>query len=454
MFNFLKLNLDCVYHNSKLQIEDLFEDTRREKIGIIQSLKDNVSHMLEWQNLTSNQEDVVREIEDYCNSVRDRFEYFIVLGVGGSALGAKVIFNSLCSSVHNMLSKEERKAPKFFVLDNIDPVEIDEYLSVIEPEKTLINVVSKSGTTTETMMHFLTFYEKIKKCVGEKNVNEHFVFITDKKQGILHELEISENIKSFYIPAGVGGRFSVLSPVGLLPACMLGLDINKLIDGARQMQIRCQSEKDNPAFDKAVLEYILNKKGVNIVVTIPYSSKLKEFSYWYAQILAESIAKEIDRNGNKINCGLTPVSALGATDQHSQLQLYMEGPEDKLIVCVKVNQFSKNLQCSSDAFNLKELQHLKNVEFGKLINAERKSTLCGLANRGVPYIEIEIEKIDEFALGQLFMLSMYEIAYLGELYNVDAYNQPGVEFGKKVTLAALGVDKYKDYLNACSFVSD
>ena len=454
MFNFLKLNLDCVYHNSKLHIEDLFEDTRREKIGIIQSLKDNVSHMLEWQNLTSNQEDVVREIEDYCNSVRDRFEYFIVLGVGGSALGAKVIFNSLCSSVHNMLSKEERKVPKFFVLDNIDPVEIDEYLSVIEPEKTLINVVSKSGTTTETMMHFLTFYEKIKKCVGEKNVNEHFVFITDKKQGILHELEISENIKSFYIPAGVGGRFSVLSPVGLLPACMLGLDINKLIDGARQMQIRCQSEKDNPAFDKAVLEYILNKKGVNIVVTIPYSSKLKEFSYWYAQILAESIAKEIDRNGNKINCGLTPVSALGATDQHSQLQLYMEGPEDKLIVCVKVNQFSKNLQCSSDAFNLKELQHLKNVEFGKLINAERKSTLCGLANRGVPYIEIEIEKIDEFALGQLFMLSMYEIAYLGELYNVDAYNQPGVEFGKKVTLAALGVDKYKDYLNACSFVSD
>ncbi len=454
MFNFLKLNLDCVYHNSKLQIEDLFEDTRREKIGIIQSLKDNVSHMLEWQNLTSNQEDVVREIEDYCNSVRDRFEYFIVLGVGGSALGAKVIFNSLCSSVHNMLSKEERKVPKFFVLDNIDPVEIDEYLSVIEPEKTLINVVSKSGTTTETMMHFLTFYEKIKKCVGEKNVNEHFVFITDKKQGILHELEISENIKSFYIPAGVGGRFSVLSPVGLLPACMLGLDIKKLIDGARQMQIRCQSEKDNPAFDKAVLEYVLNKKGVNIVVTIPYSSKLKEFSYWYAQILAESIAKEVDRNGNKINCGLTPVSALGATDQHSQLQLYMEGPEDKLIVCVKVNQFSKNLQCSSDAFNLKELQHLKNVEFGKLINAERKSTLCGLANRGVPYIEIEIEKIDEFALGQLFMLSMYEIAYLGELYNVDAYNQPGVEFGKKVTLAALGVDKYKDYLNACSFVSD
>lgn len=451
MNDILKLNLDYVNTKSGLDIYDIFNSELEKQKAIIQTIIDGkCSNMLGWKCLTTHQEEVVKDIEEYCKYAREKFEYFIVLGVGGSALGAKVIYNAMCSSVYNEQTREKRKAPKFFVLDNTDPCEINDVLSIVDLKSTLINVVSKSGTTTESMMHFLTIYDLIEQAVGKEKAKEHVVFTTDKEKGLLSSLKSLYGFKAFYVPSGVGGRFSVLSPVGLLPACMLNVDIRSLLKGAYDMQKVCESKPEsNVAYKKAILEYVLNKKGVNMVVTMPYSSKLKEYSYWYAQLLAESIGKKYDRQGNEVRCGLTPVSALGATDQHSQLQLYMEGPIDKLIVFVKVKDFEQTLKCDSDCFNMPELSHLRGVEFGNLLNTERYSTRCGLMKSGIPNIEIEIEKVDEYYLGMLFMCAMYEIAYLGELYNVDAYNQPGVEFGKKVTLGSLGVEKYKEYFDAC-----
>lgn len=454
--NEIKLHLHCVESNDRFNIKETYEQALAQNEEIINILqKGECSHMLGWKCLTTNQNQVVKDIEEYCDSVRENIEDFIVLGVGGSALGAKTIFNSLCSCVHNALPREKRKAPRFFVLDNIDPCELNEVLEIVNLEKTLVNVVSKSGTTTESMSQFLTFYERIKEVVGEEKVNSHFVFTTDEEKGILCDLKNKKGFKAFYVPSGVGGRFSVLSPVGLLPACILGIDISELLNGALEMQKRCEKKKEcNPAYQKAVLEYVLNKNGRNMIVTMPYASKLKEYSYWYAQLLGESIGKETDRDGNQKNCGITPVSALGATDQHSQLQLYMEGPQDKLLVAVKVKDFGTKLSCPNYALDTPELEHLKNVEFGNLINTERKATLCGLAHSGIPFIEIEVPQINANVLGGLFMLNMYEIAFLGELFNIDAYNQPGVEFGKKVTLANLGIEKYAQYLQSCSFLED
>lgn len=451
----VKVIMHCLKHSEKPNIKSLYEEEFEKNKNIIEVIKaGKCSNMLGWKCLTINQEEIVKDIISYSETAKTEFDDFVVLGVGGSALGAKTIFNTLCPLTYNYLSKEQRKGPRVFIIDNIDPIEIDEILNFVNLKKTLVNVVSKSGTTTESMAQFLTFYDRIKKEVGEKEVDKHFVFTTDKENGVLCRIALEKDIKTFPINAGVGGRFSVLSPVGLLPACMMGVNIVELLNGAREMQMECEScAEQNPAYKKAITEYALNKKGVNMVVTMPYSSKLKEYSYWYAQLLGESIGKELDRDGNKKNYGLTPVSALGATDQHSQLQLYMEGPEDKLLVFIKVREFAKKVMCESNPFG-SDLEHLKGVEFGNLINAERQSTLCGLAHNGMPFIELSIESINASCLGQLFMLSMYEIAFLGELYNVDAYNQPGVEFGKKATLATLGVEKYAQFLNSCAVIDE
>ncbi len=446
----------CLNEKDRFNIASKVEKSIQDNKNIIDIIKQgDCSNMLGWKCLTTNQDDVVKDIKEYCDEVRDKFEDFIVLGVGGSALGAKAIFNTLCPCTYNSLDKTKRRGPKFYVLDNIDPIEINEIIDNINISKTLVNVVSKSGTTTESMAQFLTFWNLLVKAVGEDKAREHIVYTTDKEKGLLCKLAEEYKIKSFCIPSGVGGRFSVLSPVGLLPACMLGVDISALLQGARDAQVACEQDAENNiAFKKAVLEYELNKIGINMVVTMPYTSKLKEYSYWYAQLLGESIGKEVNRAGEKVKCGLTPVSALGATDQHSQLQLYMEGPHDKLLVCVRVKDFKQKCENVSDAFNMPELAHLKNFEFGKLINTERKSTLCGLESGGIPYMEVEVSDISAYTLGELFMLNMYEIAFLGELYNVDAYNQPGVEYGKRATLANLGVEKYKEYLDVCKFISD
>lgn len=452
----VKYTFYCLNENDRFKIKDKVEKGVRDNQKVIEEIKKaKCSNMLGWKCLTTQQDSVVSDIKEYCNKAREKFDSFVVLGVGGSALGAKAIFNTLCPCTYNSLDKKQRKAPKFYVLDNIDPIEINEVVQSLDLKNTLINVVSKSGTTTESMAQFLAFWNLIVDCVGQDKAKEHFVFTTDQDKGLLSVLEKQYGIKAFYIPGGVGGRFSVLSPVGLLPACMLNVDIEDMLKGARDAQLMCEKDaEENPALKKAVLEYELNKIGVNMVVTMPYTSKLKEYSYWYAQLLGESIGKEMDRCGNKVKCGLTPVSALGTTDQHSQLQLYMEGPHDKLLVCIKVKDFEKKYEVKSDAFNMPELEHLKNFEFGKLINMERKSTLCGLENGGIPYMEVVVDRISPYTLGELFMLGMYEIAFLGELYNVDAYNQPGVEYGKRATLANLGVEKYKEYLDICKFIED
>lgn len=449
----IKINLDSVLSNSGFNIYQNFQDTFEAKKDIILSVTngDKSNDMIGWQDLPDNQKEVVNDIKDYCNEARERFDYFVVLGVGGSALGAKVLFNSLCDSFYNLRTKDRNKAPKFFVLDNIDPDEINGLLEVIELDKTLFNVVSKSGGTTESCLQFSTFFDMMVDILGEQEAKHHFVFTTDKNVGVLSKLEKEEGFKTFYVPSNVGGRFSVLCPVGLLPACMLGIDIQALLQGAGDMNAICQGDKsENIAYKKAVLEYVLNQKGVKMIVTMPYSSKLKEFSFWYAQLLGESIGKKCDRQGNEINCGLTPVSALGSTDQHSQLQLYMEGPKDKLIVFLEVEDFGSTLTCESKGLDLVEFQLLKNVEFGKLLNTERQATMCGLRRESLPIMQISIPKLDAYNLGQLFMLAQYEIAFLGELYNINAYNQPGVEFGKKITLASLGKDEYSEYLEMCN----
>jgi glucose-6-phosphate isomerase len=232
----------------------------------------------------------VTEILDYAEYVKDRFDNFVVLGIGGSALGAIALQTALNNSQYNLLSKAERNGcPRLFVADNIDPVQFSEMLSILDMDKTLFNVVTKSGTTAETMSQFMIVYDRLKKLKGDR-WKENIVVTTDRAKGILRKIADEMGLKSFIVPDGVGGRFSVFTPVGLLPAAVSGVDIKGLLKGVALMDERCREDSiiDNPAYLYASLLYLSDtKKGKKIAVMIPYTYALKDISDWFRQLWAE-----------------------------------------------------------------------------------------------------------------------------------------------------------------------
>ena len=404
--------------------------------------------MMGWTELPYNQNELVKEMMVYAKKIRENFDYFVVFGIGGSALGAQVIFDALCHYNHNILPKDKRNAPMFFVEDNVDPDRMNALLDVIDIKKTMFNIVTKSGATTETLSQFLIVYKLLKRALGEEEANKHIVFTTDSNKGYLREIAKQKNIKCYDVPSNVGGRFSVLSPVGLLPACVLGIDIEDLLMGARVMSEKCTKSTNNPALMKALLEFIAYKKrNVNIFVTMPYAQSLKSFSAWYAQLLGESLGKKLSRDNEIVNEGPTPVSALGVTDQHSQQQLYIEGPLDKVVTFISVNNFKTDIITPSNNLNISDLDYICNLNLGKLITIENTATRYALSKNGRINNTISIPQVNAFYLGQLFMLCMYEILYLGEMLNVNAFDQPGVEDGKIATFAMLNKNGYEDRLN-------
>jgi len=353
-----------------------------------------------------------KEIKNFAKSTKGKFENIVILGIGGSALGATCLQKALTHWF---------KKPKLYVLDNIDPDFIAELEDVIDLSKTLFITISKSGGTAETLSEYFHFRKKIEDEGLE--AKEHFVFTTGK-DGLLRETADKEGITTFDIPENVGGRFSVLTPVGLLPAALIGIDIDALLKGAREMRDKFLSKDagENLPFKLATIQYLLDQKGKNINVMMPYSQKLYYLADWYRQLLAESIGKTPE-------VGLTPLKALGVTDQHSQSQLYMEGPNDKLIMFIEVKNFENELEIP----NPENIDYLENKTFTELINTEKRGTADALTQNNKPNLTIHIDEVNERNLGKLFLFFEGATAFLGEYYGIDAFNQPGVELSKKLT---------------------
>lgn len=373
--------------------------------------------------------EVIESILKYYDSVRWRFQTIVILGIGGSALGT-ICLNSALGGVYS----PAKGKPRLYVLDNIDPVLLSEFEHKVEFKKTLFIVVTKSGGTPETMAQFLYFKKKIEE--AKLHLEEHFVFITDPKKGLLRKLA-NENpkIQTFDVPENVGGRFSVLTAVGLLPAALLGYDILKLLDGARKGRDKFMNEKwtENSAFQLAVTQFLLYQQGINMTVTFPYAQKLIRLSDWYRQLLAESIGKAVNDKGEKVNVGITPIHALGVTDQHSQNQLYNEGPNDKFFIFMNVKKPAVDLEIPFDEAFQEELGYLKGVSFNKLLQTEMQGTMSALLQAGKPCVLLTLDQLNEESLGELFLLLEGSIAFLGELFEINAYDQPGVELSKKLT---------------------
>ena len=397
-----------------------------------------------WMDSPYNQDDVVARINKVAKKVQDSCENFVVLGIGGSALGPIAVFTALKHLYYNELPRSIRKGPRFYVIDNVDPERMNALFDIIDVENTVFNVITKSGATSETMSQYLIIIDMLTKKLGDK-AKERIIATTSETKGNLIKLAKELQLETFYIPEGVGGRFSELCPVGLLPAAVIGIDIAELLRGAREMDEKCKVADiaKNPALAIALLQYISMKNGKNIGVMMPYADSLKYIADWYCQLWAESLGKEVDLDGNVVNVGQTPVKSLGVTDQHSQVQLYNEGPYDKVITFLEVDNFRSECHIPHGCEAFPDVNFLCGHTLNELMTKELHATRYALTQRGRANYTISMDVVNEYNIGALLYLMQLQTAYAGAMFNIDAYNQPGVEGGKNATYALFGRKGYE-----------
>lgn len=431
------LNLEQEFENYKDKIANIIVDLNKRK--------DKLGQWLQWMNLGYNEE-TLWYVKEYAAMVQCRFDNILVLGIGGSALGGLAVTEALLKPFWNLLSPEQREGlPRIFFLDNIDPDYMVGLLNVLDLKKTLVNVITKSGSTAETMSQFMIVKNILEQELGD-NYRYNIVATTDKKTGILRQIAEQEGYKTFVVPDDVGGRFSVFSAVGLLPFALVGIDIDEIVNGIKDMDLALKNTdiKENIAAQNALIHYLLDtKKGKNLSVMMPYSSKLKYVSDWYVQLWAESLGKNKDKEGNDVCVGPTPIKALGATDQHSQIQLYNEGPNNKVINFIRVKNFDNTLEIPN-IFEYTGIGYLGGKTINQLINAEADSTRVSLADYKRPTVSIYLDKVDGYNVAQLLYMLEVQTAIAGELYNIDTFNQPGVEQAKNYTYALMGRAGYEE----------
>ena len=402
------------------------------------------SEDLRWLDLPYAK-DVLERVVDYAARVKGRFENVVVLGIGGSALGNRALHTALNSPFHDLFPPEGQ--PRLFVLDNVDPDLLGEFLDSVDPTTCLFNVISKSGSTAETMAQFLIFRAALVERLGEAGHVPHVVVTTDAAEGVLRPIVDEHGYESFVVPNGVGGRFSVLSPVGLVSSALLSIDVGELLEGAADMDARCREPGvwANPALVYAGLQYAMhNGQERNIAVTFAYSQRLRDLADWYAQLLAESLGKRFSRDGEEVFAGPTPVRAVGVTDQHSQSQLYMEGPHDKWFTLLQVDHPDHAVEIPRGFSDHPALSYLEGRRLGELFAAERDGTRVALADAARPSVTLRFPRVTAHTVGQYLMLMETSVAIMGELYDVNAFDQPGVEAGKIAAYALMGREGFEE----------
>lgn len=392
-----------------------------------QNLLDNIPtrQYTDWIDLPNDPDQVIESINQFVKDREGSWDRILALGMGGSALGIVTLQKAF-------FPFDDRLT----VVDNLDANTIHHLLETIDPERTLVMIISKSGGTLETMTNYYVF----KKHFSPEQYQKNFIAITDPKDGFLREIADRDKLSNFPIPPMVGGRFSVLTALGLLPLALLGGSPEELLKGAKNMLDQCQEKSENnPALQLALASYFLSlnpqnpqapqtlKAPKNITTLISYSDQLYSLGLWYQQLLAESIGKSRE-------VGLTPLALRGASDQHSVLQLLQDGPDDKLNIFLDLLKTSKDVTIE-DSENYPTILNGKSMH--EILRAECHGTEQALKEDGRPTIMIEVSEVSEETLGALFMLFQMQIALLGELYEIDAFNQPGVEKSKKIVKAAL-----------------
>ena len=430
----MKLNFGCTINKSGFDGGVNYDEVltfslieEQIKSGVFDSDKD----MLGWLKLPFTQQSELDKIKDFGKFVNDNFENFVVFGIGGSALGAIAVYNAV--------GKQKSKLG-FYVLDNVDPDEFSEVINKIDITKTMFNIITKSGSTVETLTQMSVIIKLLTKAGCD--YTKHLV-VTTEEGNSLCEYAKNNNIPHFSLARDVGGRFSVLSSVGLLPMAVMGIDIFSVLKGAKDMleKAKQNSLTENAPLMSAVINFILAKEGKEEIVVMPYSYKLKTMSDFYLQLLGESLGKKNKCDGSENPLTITPIKAVGVTDQHSQMQLYFEGRNNKTFCFIGQESFDNEF--FSSPLDIASYNDNRPQTMGQLLNVERQATMFALYNNNKPCYLITIDEVDEYAVGELIMYFELVTAFMGELMEINAYNQPGVEAGKINTKALLNNKKFR-----------
>jgi glucose-6-phosphate isomerase len=388
-------------------------------------------------------------VEEFAAALRPRIDDVLLVGIGGSALGAYALDMAM-RGPHPLQSSVRRRflrTPRLVVLDNVDPGLVQAALDKLNPKRTAMCVIAKSGSTAETLATFLIVREWLVKRAG-KQARERIIVITDPQKGDLLAVAKDERYPLFFVPQNVGGRFSVLSTVGLVPAALIGLDIRALLRGAADANKLCWQKRPerNPALMSALVHWALERqRRKTIEVVFSYSSYLWGTAFWYRQLWAESLGKRFARSGEIVHAGQTPVAALGVTDQHSQLQLYAEGPPDKMITFWEIAKPRAALTIPKAFSPYDSFHYLGGKQLGALFRAERIATEAALTEAGRPNCRWTLPQLDEYHLGAFLQMLEFQTAFAGEFYGVNAFDQPGVELGKKMTYGLMGRKGYEEF---------
>ncbi|HXQ21054.1 MAG TPA: hypothetical protein VN812_05225 [Candidatus Acidoferrales bacterium] len=381
------------------------------------------------------QKDALAQTKALAAAVREESDTLVVLGIGGSALGTKTVIDAL------------ETTRRVVVADNVDPWSFGALLDSLDLTRTTFNVISKSGETAETMAQFLIVRDLLLRQLGAVDYVKRVVITTDAEHGALRQVVHDEGFRDLAVPAGIGGRFSVLTAVGLFPSAFAGARVDDLLAGAAWMDQRCQDAElwKHPAHLLGTLLHCADvRHRRNIVVLMPYSDRLRSFAAWFAQLWAESLGKAHNLEGAAVHVGQTPVTAVGATDQHSQLQLYAEGPADKVIIMLRLEDHRRELPIPAAYADLDSIGYLGGAGVGRLLNLEQRATELALVKQQRAVMTLIIPQLNAFTLGQLFYLFEVAVVLAGGLYGINPLDQPGVEESKRLIYGQMGRAGFQD----------
>lgn len=426
-FNSLKDN----YIKNGLKLEDIETSQYEQQLKSI--ILNKSRDMMDWIDLPYEGKSFFEETQTYGKHIRNHYENFIVLGIGGSALGAKAIKQALYPYNSGKINVT--------IFDNIDAENFYSIIESVNLEKTMFNVVTKSGTTVEILTMFVIVLEKLKTLMGEKaSLN---LVVTTEKNNALWNFCQENNIKTYEIPKGVGGRYSVLCPVGLLPSAVMGINLEKLLWGAKQVleNFKQQDLSKNICYVSALINYSYFLRGKTEMVLLPYSNRLSEMADFYIQLLSESLGKEKLLNGQPNTIFFTPTKAEGVTYQHSLLQMFQEGKQNKLFCFINLEKPVRDIEVPR--FETKSLDKYLPTTMATLMTKEQVASSLALKKAGHPSYEIIVPSITEENIGALLFYFELTTALMAELMGVNAYNQPGVEIQKQLTKAMIGTEGFE-----------
>lgn len=453
----IELDVSCCWQSQLSQVGDQVRGL--DQTAALQSLQPKMAQLVQdlwrrsedpkdwvgWLQL-ADQEPVLKAIETYAQSQFPRVEHLIIAGIGGSSLGIQAMVESLLPAYWNERHHVARgDRPKVYFVDNVDPVKLNDLLEVVDLNTTLVNVITKSGSTAETMAAFLWLKGLLEDRFGKTQLPNQLVITTDPSQGALRKIAQAEGLVAFDIPPSVGGRFSVFTPVGLLPAALLGIDIRAMIKGLQDLNplLKDTDPLKNPAALGAMVQYGLYRQGQTLSVFMPYAANMMYTADWYVQLWAESLGKRYGLDQQEVFAGSTPIRGVGVTDQHAQVQLFNEGPFDKVVTFVRLKQRPVEVAIPDLYPAENQLNYLGQVGFGALLEAEAEATRASLARNGRPSMTYWLPQLDAYHFAQLLYVLEMQTALMGGLLGIDPFDQPGVELGKQYTYALMGRPGYE-----------